>query len=86
MPDNGRNIYIKEGVWLGSGVIVLGPAAIGENAVVAAGSSVIGDVPPNTIMAGHPAKPVKKIDGHRSGLNDRFSLSLCASYRRCMSF
>lgn len=63
VPDSGRDIHIKEGVWLGSGVTVLGPAVIGENAVVAAGSLVIGDVPPNTIMAGHPAKPVKKIDG-----------------------
>lgn len=63
VPDSGRDIHIKEGVWLGSGVIVLGPAVIGENSVVAAGSLVIGDVPANTIMAGHPAKPVKKIDG-----------------------
>lgn len=63
VPDSGRDIHIKEGVWLGSGVTVLGPAVIGENAVVAAGSLVIGDVPPNTIMAGNPAKKVKKIDG-----------------------
>ncbi|ASK21695.1 MULTISPECIES: acyltransferase [unclassified Halomonas] len=63
VPDSGRDIHIKQGVWLGSGVTVLGPAVIGENAVVAAGSLVVGDVPPNTIMAGHPAKIIKKIDG-----------------------
>lgn len=63
VPTSGRDIHIKEGVWLGSGVTVLGPATIGENAVIAAGSLVTGDVPPNTIMAGHPAKPIKKIDG-----------------------
>lgn len=63
VPDSGRDIHIKTGVWLGSGVTVLGPAVIGENAVVAAGSLVTGDVSPNTIVAGRPAKPVKKIDG-----------------------
>lgn len=67
VPDSGRDIHIKEGAWLGSGVIVLGPAVIGENAVVAAGSLVVGDVPPDTIMVGHPAKPVKKIDGSDVG-------------------
>lgn len=63
VPDSGRDIHIKEGVWLGSGVTVLGPAVIGENAVVAAGSLVIGDVPANTIVAGHPAKPVRLVNG-----------------------
>jgi acetyltransferase-like isoleucine patch superfamily enzyme len=63
VPDSGRDIHVKQGVWMGSGVTVLGPAVIGENAVIAAGSLVVGDVPANTIMAGHPAKPVKSIDG-----------------------
>ncbi|WP_218781832.1 acyltransferase [Chromohalobacter israelensis] len=63
VPDSGRDITIKRGAWLGSGVTVLGPATIGKNAVVAAGSLVTGDVPPNTIVAGRPALPVKKIDG-----------------------
>lgn len=63
VPDAGRDIHVKQGVWLGSDVTVLGPAMIGENAVVAAGSLVTGDVPPDTIVAGRPAKPVKKIDG-----------------------
>ncbi|WP_081945854.1 MULTISPECIES: acyltransferase [Halomonas] len=63
VPDSGRDIHVKHGVWLGSDVTVLGPAVIGENAVVAAGSLVTGDVPANTIVAGRPAKPVKKIDG-----------------------
>ncbi|GAA0630350.1 acyltransferase [Halomonas beimenensis] len=63
VPEEGRDIHIERGVWLGSGVTVLGPAVIGENAVVAAGSLVTGDVPPNTIVAGRPARPVKMIDG-----------------------
>lgn len=63
VPDSGRDILIEQGVWLGSGVTVLGPCHIGENAVIAAGSLVIDDVPANTIVAGHPAKPVRYIDG-----------------------
>ncbi|EPC03560.1 hypothetical protein L861_18670 [Litchfieldella anticariensis FP35 = DSM 16096] len=63
VPDSGRDIHVKRGVWMGSGSTVLGPAVIGENAVVAAGSLVVGDVPANTIVAGRPAKPVKKITG-----------------------
>lgn len=63
VPDGGRDIHVKKGVWMGSGVTVLGPAVIGENAVLAAGSLITGDVPANTIMAGHPARPVKTITG-----------------------
>ncbi|MCL7928590.1 acyltransferase [Halomonas llamarensis] len=63
VPDSGRDITLERGVWLGSDVTVLGPVHIGENAVVAAGSLVTEDVPENTIVAGRPAKPVKKIDG-----------------------
>ncbi|WP_110709341.1 acyltransferase [Salinicola sp. CR57] len=65
VPDTGRDIILEKGVWLGSGVTVLGPAHIGENAVVAAGSLVTQDVPANTIVAGRPAKPVRKIDGSK---------------------
>ncbi|RKR06109.1 acetyltransferase-like isoleucine patch superfamily enzyme [Kushneria sinocarnis] len=63
VPDEGRDICVKEGVWMGSGVTVLGPSVIGKNAVIAAGSLVVGDVPDNTVVAGRPAKPVKNING-----------------------
>nr|WP_269090060.1 hypothetical protein [Aidingimonas lacisalsi] len=63
VPDSGNDIEVESGAWLGSGVTVLGPAKIGRNAVVAAGSLVTKDVPENTIVAGNPAKPVKRIDG-----------------------
>jgi acetyltransferase-like isoleucine patch superfamily enzyme len=63
VPDSGRDITIERGAWLGSDCTVLGPVTIGEHAVVAAGSLVTKNVPPYTIVAGRPAKPVKKIDG-----------------------
>src|ERR1019366_10735800 len=43
-PKEGRDIILEEGVWLASGVIVLGPCRIGKHAVVGAGSVVRGDI------------------------------------------
>ena len=47
---------VKRGASIGSGVTVLGGVTIGENAVVGAGSVVTKDVPPNTTVAGNPAR------------------------------
>ena len=60
-PRSGRDVVIGEGVWLASHVLVLGPLTIGEHSVVAGGSLVREDVPPYTVVAGRPAKVVKKI-------------------------
>lgn len=63
VPDSGRDIHIKKGAWLGSGVTVLGPCVIGEHAVIAAGSIVtVKEIPAGTIWAGQPARQVKVID------------------------
>ena len=51
---------IGNDVWIGFGVIVLNGVQIGDGAVVAAGSVVTKDVEPYTIVAGVPARPVKK--------------------------
>jgi acetyltransferase-like isoleucine patch superfamily enzyme len=60
-PRSGRDVVIGDGVWLASHVLVLGPVTIGEHAVAAAGSLVREDVEPYTVVAGRPAKVVKKI-------------------------
>ena len=60
-PRSGRDVVIGEGAWLASHVLVLGPVTIGEHAVVAGGSLVREDVEPYTVVAGRPAKVVKKI-------------------------
>jgi 2,3,4,5-tetrahydropyridine-2-carboxylate N-succinyltransferase len=44
---------------IGSGSIMLPGVRIGKGAVVAAGSVVRKDVPPNTLVAGTPAKVIK---------------------------
>ncbi|HZS23038.1 MAG TPA: acyltransferase [Pseudonocardiaceae bacterium] len=61
-PRSGRDVVIDEGVWVASHALVLGPVRIGMHAVVAAGSLVLDDVAPYTVVAGRPAKMIKKID------------------------
>jgi acetyltransferase-like isoleucine patch superfamily enzyme len=60
-PRSGRDVVIEEGVWVASHAMVLGPVRIGKHAVVAAGSLVLDDVAPYTVVAGRPAKVIKKI-------------------------
>ena len=52
---------VKKGASIGSGVTILPNTSIGENAIVGAGSVITKDVPPNTIVAGNPAKVLRHI-------------------------
>ncbi len=52
---------IKRGASIGSGSTILSKVVIGENAIVGAGSVVTHDVPPNTIVAGNPARVLRPI-------------------------
>ncbi len=56
-----KPITIGKGCWLGAESIILGGVNIGEGAVVAAGSVVINDIPPNTLVAGVPATVRKNL-------------------------
>ncbi|MBE7415686.1 MAG: N-acetyltransferase [Deltaproteobacteria bacterium] len=47
---------VKKGASIGSGSTILSRVTIGENAIVGAGSTVTRNVPPNTIVAGNPAR------------------------------
>ena len=57
---------IKKGASLGSSVTVLCGVTVGENSIVGAGSVVLKDVPANTIVAGNPARVIRKIEGQKS--------------------
>lgn len=59
-----QKVHFRKGCWVGSRAIILPQAnEIGEHAIVAAGAVVTKPVPPFTIVAGNPAKVIKKIDG-----------------------
>jgi acetyltransferase-like isoleucine patch superfamily enzyme len=53
---------IKKGASIGSGATILSNTNVGENAIVGAGSVVTKDVPPNSIVAGNPAKVLRYIE------------------------
>jgi len=53
---------VKRGASIGSGATILANLTIGENAIVGAGSMVTKDVPANTIVAGNPAHPLRRVD------------------------
>jgi acetyltransferase-like isoleucine patch superfamily enzyme len=53
---------VKKGASIGSGATILANTTIGENAIVGAGAVVTRDVPANTIVAGNPARFLRKIE------------------------
>jgi acetyltransferase-like isoleucine patch superfamily enzyme len=55
-----QKTVVKQGAAIGSGATLLGGITIGENATVGAGSVVTTDVPANAIVAGNPAKILKR--------------------------
>jgi acetyltransferase-like isoleucine patch superfamily enzyme len=62
-PGKGLRIVIEDDVWVGYAAVIVTGVRIGRGAVVAAGSVVLDDVEPYSIVAGNPARRV----------NDRFT-------------
>ena len=52
---------VKKGASIGAGSVIRCGITIGEGSLVGAGSVVTKDVPPNTLVVGNPAKPVRKV-------------------------
>ena len=61
-PPSAQPVVIEDDVMTGANVVILEGVKVGKGAVIAAGSVVIKDVEPNMVMAGIPAKPLKKVD------------------------
>lgn len=68
-PVRYRKIAIGSDVWIGANVSIRGGVKVGAGSVIAAGAVVIGDVPPNAIVGGVPAKVLRyrDDDGGKSG-------------------
>ena len=55
------DIVVRKGSWIGANSIILSGVEIGHNSVVAAASVVTKNVPPKSVVAGNPAKLIKKL-------------------------
>ena len=55
-------VIIGDNVWIGRGVVILSGVKIGDNAVIGANSVVTKSVPKNCVVAGAPAKIIKKVE------------------------
>lgn len=69
-PKNKKKVIINKHVWIGASATILGGVNIGENSIIAAGAIVIRDVPSFSIVAGNPAKIIKKINPNYIRRND----------------
>lgn len=60
-PDEVQPVTIGDNVWIGQNCIIFPGVTIGNNSIVAAGSSVMVNVPPNVLVAGNPARQAKSL-------------------------
>jgi acetyltransferase-like isoleucine patch superfamily enzyme len=56
-----RPIVVEDNVWIGGRSIVFPGVTIGAGSVVAAGSVVMSNIPPNTVVAGNPARRIASL-------------------------
>ncbi|MDO5111261.1 MAG: 2,3,4,5-tetrahydropyridine-2,6-dicarboxylate N-acetyltransferase [Clostridia bacterium] len=61
-PASATPVIVEDNVLVGANAVVIEGVRIGANAVVAAGAVVLSDVPPNTVVAGTPARVIKQKD------------------------
>jgi len=60
-----KGVTIEDDVWVGAGAIITDGVTIGRGAVVAAGSVVVEDVSPRSVVGGVPARVLKQVEAVR---------------------
>ncbi len=62
LPGTGgsRPVHVGRGAWIGFGACVLPGVTVGDGAIVAARAVVVDDVPPDAVVAGNPARVVRR--------------------------
>ncbi|KAI9827930.1 MAG: hypothetical protein M1819_006873 [Sarea resinae] len=75
-PELGKEIHIGEDCWIGGNAIFLPGVVVGKGATVGAGSVVTRDVPAFHVVAGNPARILRRIETkmdpeHHSGRTER---------------
>ena len=61
-PASATPVVVEDGVLVGANAVLIEGVRVGEGAVVAAGAVVVEDVPAGTVVAGCPARVIKKKD------------------------
>lgn len=61
-PPSAEPVIIEDNVLIGANAVILEGVKVGKDSVIAAGSVVIENVEPNSVMAGVPAKKIKTVD------------------------
>lgn len=56
-----KEVVLEDDIWVGANAVILPGVTIGKHAVVAAGAIVTKDVPPHSLVAGVPAKVIRRI-------------------------
>lgn len=64
-------VVIKDDVFIGRGATILPGVTIGPRAIVGAGAVVSKDVPPNSVVAGNPARFIRTLDEHVARVRQR---------------
>ena len=66
-PASAQPVVIEDNVLVGGNAVVLEGCRVGAGSVVAAGAVVTEDVPPGVVVAGTPARVIKKVDAKTEG-------------------